>query len=500
MRLYGMLIVTILMVSNACGQALNPFEDQNNIIGLSGEGEALTFRTSNGQKSLKLQTGLWSYRTDFPDFTPTPIPPYPQNLAQPQPQPPRRQYTLPDYFPKKILGDGGVVDAWPADHPRWMLIESSVDRGDIPPLMNLYLADARNKKAWIVFKNINVEPVYSRLWVAKDTVWIASNQDLTTVDLNTGKITRYLTYPLFPVIRNLWVDNKLYYLNPQGLFWVDRGVIHETDLNTWNLGGAEFNEMMADGKMIYLVGKSNWPQETPALGSKTRLYAYDTETQKAQSFPLVVPADMANPGFFGQSPLPWNRNNNNFTVVNHLLKIGGRIIGYGQQYLFDEEGFLRADGGAFSYTPGDKQLKVLTTIPISEVNLQEMRFVSEYLGDDTLIVTTLSFNPDLNKLNLVEQWGHITQEKQDQLDTGGQLQTDPTWFVNQPNRKRYYVDLKGEIEAAADRYNHGPESWEAMDANEKSNAAQLRGLQVQYETVSRDAGTAGPMDLTGEGI
>jgi hypothetical protein len=194
---------------------------------------------------------------------------------------------------------------------------------------------------------------------------LIANKGLACLDLKTGSLTWYVTYPLLPL-------NDLQKHGPREVFSSRSGLYY--------LEGSKITPIVADpaeypclylgtlidSENIYFLSVKTDANECPRFGQE-KLTIFNIENKKSESY--VIPIGYAN----------------------HLVKKDDTVIGYGIYRLYsDGDGdcgggniYNKMSGGAFRYLVSDKTLKVLSDLPIIHLELDPLKATSFYFRNPT---------------------------------------------------------------------------------------------------------------------
>jgi hypothetical protein len=340
-----------------------PFVDQNNITGISRVGHQLVLKTTNGQKTFNLKTQEWTYQVSV--SAPTPMDS--NGIIETK------------WLPLKWNKIGGYGDAGSVDY---ISLDSDNKKeywnlaGRMPLEFGNYsyeaLEDSNYKKNFIF-------PPKNRFvggLTYQEKAWLASPEGLMSLDLESGLMTWYLTYPLFPVIDYQKAGDRSIFLSSGGVYYLEGSQVVVVPTAP-SPDPVLFSGLLIDGNKIYFLSCPIMTKTRFLDFGKEVLDIYDFETHKLETIPLPV------------------------RYASHLVKSGTDIIGYGLYREFDDGlgTYDIMEGGAFCFSPRKNRMKKWTDLPIAELNPVTLKAKSLYYYElNYVVVSDLSYSPEKDKL------------------------------------------------------------------------------------------------------
>jgi len=332
-----------LIVSPLFGAPAYPFVDQNQIIGIHGDGTKVIFKTTHGEKFYDTAQKTWGYKVYTPSAASSEV--FNPNTWNDQ-----------DFCSSQ--SDQGPVTAW------------SMKAVGEKAITNFELSNSISRKKY----EIPFESFFHQFIIFQDNAWFWDRETAKIFRLNliSGKITTYLTQPGFPV-QYAKVAGKLYFLNNRGLFFLDHNKIQGTAINTGSFIG-KYGEMLAIGNKIYVLNGSMDDNPDPEKRAKSLLIVYDIEK-----------------GTISEVPLP-------IIYANHLVKKGETLIGYGRRIIdYSSEsgpGPYGISGGVFSFSLNDGTMNKLTDLPVVMLDPLTMKAKAVSFDEGSALEKDLVFSPE----------------------------------------------------------------------------------------------------------
>ena len=318
-----------LIVTPLFGAPAYPFVDQNQITGIRGEGTKVIFETTHGEKIYDTVQKTW----DFKVFAPPG--PFPEKYNS-------SSRNKEDICP--FQSDQGVTSIW---HLKPVANSQETD------VLSYELSNSTTGKKY----NLPVGSYLDKFIIFRKHAWFW-DFDLSKIlclNLNSRETTYYVTWPLFP-IHYAKVNKIIYFLNSEGLFFLDNHKIQNTSFGPGPKDGR--GDILAVGNKLYILSGS--------------LSVYDTEKDKASLYPLPV------------------------RFADHLLIKDETLTGYGWLVVDDRgdggEGNLDNSGGAFSFSLKNSVMKKLTDLPIFHFDIKTMKAKSVRYENEGYYETEISYS------------------------------------------------------------------------------------------------------------
>ncbi len=442
------LIGLATLLSSAWADETHPFVDQNNITDIHTQGHKIYFKTLNGEKSLDLSTGKWSYSVAPSNTSPD------ENYDINNPSPLSNLNTpkagIPNGYPGMVYSEVEVVDD--PVKPSWMLIRDSGGE----QFSHESLADLKGQKAY----RFTIRP-FSLFLIRGHKAWFGGSQGIMSLDLKTTKMISYLTWPLFSVLKTFKSGEKDYYLSRGGLFLIDHGVVTKKNVDPPE-EKIEYYDMVADENRLYLLSNGD-------------LVVFNTANGNHDVLKLPV------------------------RFADHLIKCGDKIIGFGSNQRASDD-YTWTTGGAFSFSIKNKTIKKLTDLPIDNFDLEKFEASSEVMGgqgEDIITLTHFKYDPQKDDFQVLWQKGYIRENDQNSANykifyngagfsymwgpDGYDIKTDFRYVVNKEKIDDFLEHRKNQ---------------KSKDSFERQKIGkELSTIQVQYQTIAQDEGEADIVDF-----
>jgi len=434
------LALTLLWASSGWAKELLPFADLNDISKIERTETKVTFHTSAGSKSLHLDSNEWTYTLNadisYPNSRRT-LNVYDRKSIR---------YETPSWYTKSTYVEVIAVDDVAA--PRWLL---TANAGESATYSSQDLIDIAKRRVYrLPYEQFSTFAIDDR------DAWVAGEQGLTRINLDSRARFNYMTLPAFDtILAHANIANRLYYLTrSRGLFFIERetGEIHPVkDVNVYTHRGYRFLAAVQTNDGLWMLARQmDSPGRYVNARSALLLINFETGAEKVS----VVETGI--------------------TFADHLIPLKDVLIGYGNNVETFEGGDTVTSGGAFRYDLQSKTLTVLTRLPVETLQLDPPRVVSIVWSEGPLFVRTLE-SPELSTpFKIIHSEWLTDQEK----DSEGYGLDGKTLVPYKGDRARYRALLA--------HRNDAKQSSEKIRKSE--NMAAFGELRVRIRTVVTPAG------------
>lgn len=347
-------------------QEPGPFVDMNDVVLVVHKKDQIILHTTQGRKALDLVTGKWSYAqaTSAPTATPDPLTPVTYGppagwVHVGQGDPGDFNYTL-------LRGSELSAPMTLYQHIAW----------EPPDVSSYYLTDYRTKQNLMLPLDLYIRGGM----IYQEKAWLGTQKGLLTVDLKTGKMTLYQTYPLLPALKEQPLGDSTIFLSASGCYLLTAGKTFVPIQPVPAGGSLEYLDMAATGEKVFYLTSGPGDGGFPAFG-KQSLFSYDVKSGKTERY--LVPVDYAN----------------------HLELKGKDLLGYGSYYAIDEENgsYYIMKGGAFILRDGEAGARKLTGLPVTELDPETLDATAIHIeaSSDFRSITRLKYVPEKGVLKAV---------------------------------------------------------------------------------------------------